>query len=322
MRFLVAGGGGFIGSHLCTELVNRGHYVICFDNFETGKFENLASLIPKDNFKVITGDVTIPTYFDVDGIFNLACPASPTFYQQDPIQTSKTNFLGSLNLLNLARENNIRILQASTSEVYGDPTVSPQGENYWGNVNPIGIRACYDEGKRIAETLFFDYHRMYGTDIRVARIFNTYGPNMAINDGRVISNFIVQSVRKQTLTVYGDGSQVRSFCYIDDLVDGLLKLFFSKDIYEPVNLGNPEAISIGTLATKIQEISAKELNIPYLPQNYKVDYHPLPSDDPKIRIPDITKALNLLKWTPKIPLDNGITLTLNYFMKIMNEKND
>ena len=322
MRFLVTGGGGFIGSHLCAELINRGHYVICFDNFETGKFENLANLIPKDNFKVIIGDVTIPTYFDVDGIFNLACPASPAFYQQDPIQTSKTNYLGSLNVLNLAKEKNIRILQASTSEVYGDPVVSPQNENYWGNVNPIGIRACYDEGKRIAETLFFDYHRMYGTDIRVARIFNTYGPNMAINDGRVISNFIVQSVRKQTLTVYGDGSQVRSFCYIDDLIDGLLKLFFSEPIYEPINLGNPEAISIGILATKIQEISAKELNIPYLPQNYNVDYYPLPSDDPKIRIPDITKALNLLKWTPKISLEEGIILTLNYFMKIMSEKND
>lgn len=322
MRFLVTGGGGFIGSHLCAELINRGHYVICFDNFETGKVENLANLIPKDNFKLIIGDVTTPTYFDVDGIFNLACPASPTFYQQDPIQTSKTNFLGSLNVLNLAKEKNIRILQASTSEVYGDPIISPQNENYWGNVNPIGIRACYDEGKRIAETLFFDYCRMYGTDIRIARIFNTYGPNMAINDGRVISNFIVQSIRKQTLTVYGDGSQVRSFCYIDDLIDGLLKLFFSEPIYEPINLGNPEAISIGILATKIQEISAKEFNIPYLPQNYNVDYYSLPSDDPKIRIPDITKALNLLKWTPKISLEEGIILTLNYFMKIINEKND
>ena len=322
MRLLVTGGAGFIGSHLCAELINRGHSVICLDNLKTGKLENLVKLMSNDNFKLIEGDVTDPIYFDVYGIFNLACPASPVFYQKDPVETAKTSFLGALNLLKLAKEKNIRILQASTSEVYGDPNVSPQSENYWGNVNPIGIRACYDEGKRIAESLFFDYHRMYGTDIRVARIFNTYGPNMAIDDGRVISNFIVQSIRKQPVTVYGDGNQVRSFCYIDDLIEGLLKLFFSKPIYEPINLGNPEAISIGLLAIKIQEIYANETGVPYIFKKNNVEYLPLPKDDPRLRIPDITKASNLLGWTPEISLDKGIKMSLNYFIKVMNNKHD
>ena len=306
MKILVTGGAGFLGSHLSEKLLALDHEVLCVDNFYTGTKKNISHLLENPNFELIRHDVTFPLYVEVDGIFNLACPASPIHYQRNPVQTTKTSIHGAINILGLAKRVGARILQASTSEVYGDPAVSPQPESYWGNVNPIGIRACYDEGKRAAETLFFDYHRQYQLDIRVARIFNTYGPRMAPDDGRVVSNFIVQALQNQDLTVYGDGSQVRSFCYVDDLVEGLISLFFTEGIYEPINLGNPMPINMKELAEEIIALTGSKSQITYLP---------LPADDPLTREPDITKARKLLNWEPKKPRDDGLRKTVSYFQE-------
>lgn len=306
MKILVTGGGGFIGSHLCEQLLARGHEVICVDNFYTGSKRNVEHLLGNTNFEILRHDVTFPLYIEVDGIFNLACPASPIQYQRNPVQTFKTSVHGAINILGLAKRTNARVLQASTSEIYGDPGVSPQPESYWGHVNPIGIRACYDEGKRAAETLFFDYHRQYGVDIRVARIFNTYGPRMALDDGRVVSNFIVQALRNEDLTVYGDGSQIRSFCYVDDLVTGLLSLFFTEKVYEPINLGNPAPITMGDLAAEIINVTESKSQIVFLP---------IPLDDPKKREPDSRKAKEILGWEPKISREIGLGKTIDYFKK-------
>jgi len=304
MKILVTGGSGFLGSHLCEALLEMGHEVICVDNFYTGSKTNVLQLIKNSNFELIRHDVTFPLYLEIDGIFNLACPASPVQYQRNPVQTLKTSVHGAINMLGLAKRTRARILQASTSEVYGDPTVSPQSEEYWGNVNPIGIRACYDEGKRAAETLFFDYHRQFGTDIRVARIFNTYGPKMAIDDGRVVSNFINQALRNESLTLFGDGLQTRSFCYVDDLIQGLLKLFFTENISEPINLGNPEPITMIQLAKEILELTNS---------NSKIEFLPLPQDDPVQRNPEISKAKLLLNWSPTVNRENGLRRTVDYF---------
>jgi UDP-glucuronate decarboxylase len=304
MKILVTGGSGFLGSHLCEALLEMGHEVICVDNFYTGSKANVLQLIKNSNFELIRHDVTFPLYLEIDGIFNLACPASPVQYQRNPVQTLKTSVHGAINMLGLAKRTGARILQASTSEVYGDPTVSPQSEEYWGNVNPIGIRACYDEGKRAAETLFFDYHRQFGTDIRVARIFNTYGPKMAIDDGRVVSNFINQALRNESLTLFGDGLQTRSFCYVDDLIQGLLKLFFTENISEPINLGNPEPITMIQLAKEILELTNS---------NSKIEFLPLPQDDPVQRNPEISKAKLLLNWSPTVNRENGLRRTVDYF---------
>jgi UDP-glucuronate decarboxylase len=274
------------------------------DNLITGSQKNIDYLLQFKNFTFINHDIIEFRVFDVDGIFNLACPASPPLYQKDPVSTVKTNVIGSTNLLELARKINSRILQASTSEIYGDPKISPQTEEYWGNVNPIGLRSCYDEGKRTAETLFMDFHRQYGTDIRIARIFNTYGPRMAINDGRVVSNFIVQSLTNNNLTIYGNGDQVRSFCFVDDLIDGLVKLFFKDDCHQPLNLGNPDPISMKGLAKEIVKLTNS---------NSKISNMPLPSDDPVNRIPDISKALDQLNWKPTINRSEGLKKTINYF---------
>ena len=306
MRVLVTGGAGFLGSHLSEKLLALGHEVLCLDNFFTGELSNIDHLRNNRNFEVIRHDVTFPIYLEVDGIFNLACPASPVQYQKNPVQTFKTSVHGAINLLGLAKRTGARILQASTSEVYGDPSISPQPESYWGNVNPIGIRSCYDEGKRAAETLFFDYHRQYSLDIRVARIFNTYGPRMAINDGRVVSNFIVQAIQGKPLTVYGDGNQIRSFCYVDDLIDGLHSLFFNEQIYEPINLGNPNPIRMIDLATEI---------IAMTNSNSDIAFRPLPSDDPLTREPDCGKAKAQLAWEPKISRKVGLERTIEYFAK-------
>jgi UDP-glucuronate decarboxylase len=303
MQILVAGGGGFLGSHLCDRLLSEGHYVIALDNFYTGNIENLKHLKQHSNFELIRQDVTTPIDIEVDGIFNLACPASPIHYQKHPVQTVKTNVLGSINLLELAKKTGARILQASTSEVYGDPEIDPQVEEYWGRVNPIGIRSCYDEGKRTAETLFCDYHRQYGVDIRIARIFNTYGPRMAKNDGRVVTNFLHQALNNDPITVYGKGEQTRSFCYVDDLIDGLFKLFSAEGITTPINLGNPTPVSMLNLAQEIIEITNSESEI---------TYKDLPEDDPKERRPDITKAQNLLGWTPSVSRDVGLKRTLEF----------
>ena len=281
MQILVTGGAGFLGSHLCEALLAKGHSVLCVDNFYTGSLENISHLRENPNFELLRHDVTFPLYVEVDGIFNLACPASPVHYQKNPVQTFKTSVHGAINLLGLAKRTGARFLQASTSEVYGDPIISPQIESYWGNVNPIGIRSCYDEGKRAAETLAFDYHRQFETDIRIARIFNTYGPKMAIDDGRVVSNFIVQALRNEPITIYGDGSQTRSFCYYTDLIDGLIKLFFNEKIQGPVNLGNPKPIPMKLLAKEIIEITGSSSELEFLP---------LPGDDPKQRDPDLTLA--------------------------------
>ena len=304
MRILVTGGGGFLGSHLCERLLADGHYVIALDNFYTSSPENLAPFRNKPNFELIRHDVTIPIFLEVDGIFNLACPASPIHYQRDPVQTLKTSVHGSINMLELAKQNKARIFQASTSEIYGDPEVDPQSESYWGRVNPIGIRACYDEGKRAAETLFFDYHRQHGVDIRVARIFNTYGPRMAINDGRVVSNFIVQALKNTEITIYGDGTQTRSFCYVDDLIEGFISLFFAEKIYEPINLGNPQPISMLELASEIIKLANS---------SSEIAFKPLPSDDPKDRRPDISKAKALLSWEPRITRESGLVKAINFF---------
>ena len=304
MQILVTGGAGFLGSHLCEKLLMLGHKVVCVDNFYTGDADNVAHLRSNPHFELLRHDVTFPLYIEVDGIFNLACPASPIHYQRDPVQTFKTSVHGAINMLGLAKRTGARFLQASTSEIYGDPEVSPQVESYWGNVNPIGIRSCYDEGKRGAETLTFDYHRQYNLDIRVARIFNTFGPRMAINDGRVVSNFIVQALKNEALTIYGDGSQTRSFCYVDDLIEGLLKLFFEEKIYEPINIGNPLPIPMTELAQEIVDLVGSKSKIVNLP---------LPGDDPKQREPDITKAKEILGWEPKVARTEGLRRTIEYF---------
>lgn len=304
-RILITGGAGFIGSHLCERLLEEGNEVICVDNFFTGSKENIKHLLGNPYFEVLRHDITFPLYVEVDEIYNLACPASPIHYQFDPVQTTKTSVMGAINMLGLAKRLKIRILQASTSEVYGDPTVHPQKEDYWGNVNPIGPRACYDEGKRCAETLFFDYHRQHNLDIKVVRIFNTYGPRMLPNDGRVVSNFIVQALKGEDITVYGDGSQTRSFCYIDDMVDGIIKMMNSpKGFTGPVNLGNPEEFTILELAEMILKLTKSKS---------KIVFKPLPQDDPKQRQPDITLAKSRLNWEPKVPLQEGLIKTIEYF---------
>jgi UDP-glucuronate decarboxylase len=306
-RILVTGGAGFIGSHLCKRLLAEGHEVLCLDNFFTGSRENVKELIPNSKFELIRHDVIFPMCFEVDEIYNLACPASPIHYQYNPIKTIKTSILGAINILDLASEINARVLQASTSEVYGDPLVHPQSEEYWGNVNPIGVRSCYDEGKRSSETLFFDYHRQFNMEIKVIRIFNTYGPNMHPNDGRVVSNFIVQALKGEDITIYGDGSQTRSFCYVDDLVDGMVRMMKSdKAIIGPINLGNPIEFTMIELAQLILKITNSKSKIIFLP---------LPSDDPRMRQPNIEKARQLLGWEPKVDLQEGLMQTAEYFSK-------
>ncbi len=301
MKLLVAGGAGFLGSHLCESLLELDHEVVVLDNFYTGKIENLSFAKDNSRVEIIEHDVTLPKRIKVDGIFNLACPASPVHYQHNPITTIRTNFLGSLNLLELASDLSVPILQASTSEVYGDPAISPQHESYWGNVNPIGIRACYDEGKRAAETLFFDFHRERATSIKVARIFNTYGPRMSENDGRVVTNFLYSAISGNPITIYGDGSQTRSFCYVDDLIQGLIGLFFTSDeILGPINLGNPSEFSILELAELVIEVTNSKSEIVFLP---------LPEDDPKQRKPDILLASSILNWNPQVNLRQGLTRT-------------
>ena len=305
MRILVTGGGGFIGSNLTERLLGLGHQVLVIDNFYTSDKKNIQSLIDHPNLEVVRHDVTNPYSAEVDAIYHLACPASPVHYQRFPVQTIKTCILGSINMLDLAQRLEVPILLSSTSEVYGDPTVSPQNEEYWGNVNPIGIRSCYDEGKRAAETLFFDYHRQFNVNIKVARIFNTYGPNMSPNDGRVVSNFIVQALRSEDITIYGDGNQTRSFCYVSDLVSGLVKLMDSpKNIIGPINLGNPTEFKVSELANLIIEKTNSKSRIVFMD---------LPQDDPKQRKPDITKARTTLDWDPKIDLNIGLNQTIEYF---------
>jgi UDP-glucuronate decarboxylase len=309
MKLLVTGGAGFLGSHLCQKLLGLNHEVICVDNFYTGSNKNVSHLLDFDNFEVIRHDVTFPLYLEVDGIFNLACPASPIQYQRNPVQTFKTNVHGAINMLGLAKRTGARFLQASTSEVYGDPEVSPQREDYWGHVNPIGIRSCYDEGKRAVETLTMDYQRQFNVDTRIARIFNTYGPKMSKDDGRVVSNFIVQALRNEPLTVYGDGSQTRSFCFVSDLVDGLIKLFLKEKVNEPINLGNPMPITMGQLAQEVIELTGS---------SSKINYLPLPQDDPRQREPDISKANALLDWQPTISRKAGLEVTIDYFRKVLS----
>jgi UDP-glucuronate decarboxylase len=303
MRILVTGGAGFLGSHLCEKLLALGHSVLCVDNFYTGNKKNIEHLRDYREFELMRHDVTFPLYVEVDGIFNLACPASPVHYQRNPVQTFKTSVHGAINMLGLAKRTGARFFQASTSEIYGDPTISPQPEEYWGNVNPIGIRSCYDEGKRAAETLTFDYHRQFGLDIRVARIFNTFGPRMAADDGRVVSNFIVQALKGEALTVYGDGSQTRSFCYVDDLIEGFIKLFFTNSVYEPINLGNPKPINMLELAEEVKVLTKSDS---------KIEMRPLPGDDPKQREPDITKAKKVLGWEPVIDRKVGLLKTIEH----------
>ncbi len=308
-RILVTGGAGFLGSFLCEQLLARGHEVLCVDNFFTGRRRNIAHLLDHPGFELMRHDITFPLYVEVDEIYNLACPASPIHYQFDPVQTTKTSVHGAINMLGLAKRVKAKILQASTSEVYGDPTVHPQHEDYWGNVNPIGPRACYDEGKRCAETLFFDYWRQHKLKIKVARIFNTYGPRMHPNDGRVVSNFIVQALLNRPLTVYGDGSQTRSFCYVDDLIDGLIRLMDTPDhITGPINLGNPSEYTILELAKKIIDKTGSRS---------KIEFRPLPENDPAQRQPDITRARELLGWQPRIGLDEGLVRTIAYFDELL-----
>lgn len=307
MKILVTGGAGFLGSHLCEKLLDLNHEVICVDNFYTGDNKNILHLRESNNFDFLRHDITFPLYLEVDGIFNLACPASPVHYQKNPVQTFKTNVHGAINMLGLAKRTGARFFQASTSEVYGDPTISPQPEEYWGNVNPIGIRSCYDEGKRAAETLTFDYHRQFGVDIRVARIFNTYGPRMATDDGRVVSNFIIQALQGKDLTVYGDGTQTRSFCYVDDLIEGFIKLFFAEGVHQPINLGNPVPVNMLSLAEEIIDLTKS---------SSKVIKTKLPSDDPKQREPNIEKAEKILDWKPKISRHDGLLKTVEYFQPL------
>jgi UDP-glucuronate decarboxylase len=307
-RILVTGGAGFLGSHLCERLLSDGHDVLCVDNFFTGTRQNVRHLLGNPRFELLRHDITFPLYVEVDQIYNLACPASPIHYQHDPIQTTKTSVHGAINMLGLAKRLNVPILQASTSEVYGDPAVHPQTEDYWGHVNPIGPRSCYDEGKRCAETLFFDYHRQLDLRIKVARIFNTYGPRMHPNDGRVVSNFIISALEGQPLTVYGTGSQTRSFCYVDDLIDGLVRLMNSADsITGPINIGNPVEFTMIELARQVVEKTGSKAQLEYLD---------LPPDDPKQRRPDITKARELLGWKPQVPLDEGLERTIAYFRSL------
>ena len=301
MRILVTGGAGFLGSHLCDKLLSLGHEVVSVDNFYTGSMRNLAHLKHNPNFESIRHDVTIPLYLEVDGIFNLACPASPIHYQNDPVQTLKTSVHGAINVLGIAKRTKARVFQASTSEIYGDPEIHPQREDYWGRVNPIGIRSCYDEGKRAAETLFFDYHRQHNLDIRVARIFNTYGPRMKLNDGRVVTNFISQAIKNEPITIYGDGEQTRSFCYVDDLIDGIVKLFFTEDIHEPINLGNPSPITMIQLAREVIALTNSKSELIFME---------LPGDDPRDREPDISKAKSLLRWEPKTSRNLGLVATI------------
>jgi len=304
MRILVTGGAGFLGSHLCERLVREKHDVICLDNFFTGSKDNIRRLMDFKNFELLRHDITMPVFLEVDRIFNLACPASPVHYQYNPVKTVKTSVMGAINVLGLAKRVRARVLQASTSEVYGDPAVHPQREEYWGNVNPIGLRACYDEGKRVAETLFFDYHRQNNVDIRVIRIFNTYGPRMHPSDGRVVSNFIMQALRNQDITLYGDGSQTRSFCYVDDLIEGMLRMMDQETAIGPVNLGNPGEFTIKQLAEEVVRLTGS---------SSRLVYHDRPADDPSQRKPDISLAKSVLGWEPAIPLEEGLARTIEYF---------
>lgn len=309
-RVLVTGGAGFLGSHLCDRLILDGHDVLCTDNFFTGSKANILHHFSNPKFELMRHDVTFPLYVEVDRIYNLACPASPTHYQHDPVQTLKTSVYGAINMLGLAKRLDIRILQASTSEVYGDPEMHPQIESYWGHVNPIGFRSCYDEGKRCAETLFFDYHRRHDLDIKVVRLFNTYGPRMHPNDGRVVSNFIVQALRGEDITVYGNGTQTRSFCYVDDLIEGFVRMMNSpKGFIGPVNLGNPAEFSMLELAEKV---------IRMVGGHSRIVYRPLPPDDPQQRQPDIKLAQSELDWTPRVSLDDGLQATIDYFRRVLD----
>lgn len=309
MRVLVTGGAGFLGSHLCERLLQEGHDVLCVDNFFTGRKRNIAHLMNNPYFEVMRHDVTFPLYVEVDQIYNLACPASPVHYQHDPVQTTKTSVHGAINMLGLAKRLGARIFQASTSEVYGDPEVHPQPESYWGKVNPIGIRSCYDEGKRCAETLFFDYYRQHNLPIKVARIFNTYGPRMHPNDGRVVSNFVVQALKGEDITIYGEGQQTRSFCYVDDLIDGFVRLMNSREGFTgPVNLGNPGEFTIKELAERVIELTGS---------SSKLIFQPLPQDDPKQRQPDIQLARTELNWEPTVKLDDGLRKTITYFDELL-----
>jgi UDP-glucuronate decarboxylase len=311
MRILVTGGAGFIGSHLCERLLGEGHDVLCLDNFFTGRRTNIIKLLDNHHFELIRHDVIEPILVEVDQIYNLACPASPIHYQYNPVKTVKTSVMGMINMLGLAKRVRARILQASTSEVYGDPLLHPQTEEYWGNVNPIGLRSCYDEGKRIAETLMMDYHRQNHVDTRIARIFNTYGPRMLEDDGRVVSNFIVQALRGRPLTLYGSGEQTRSFCYVDDLVEALIRLMNVEDAHDPVNLGNPGEFTIRQLADEVIKMCGSQSEI---------EFRPLPEDDPKQRQPNITRAQTLLGWNPTIALNEGLQKTVAYFKQTVNSK--
>ncbi|MDR0517910.1 MAG: SDR family oxidoreductase [Fibromonadaceae bacterium] len=307
MRILITGGAGFLGSHLCDRLIEQGHDVICLDNYFTGSKKNIEHLISNPRFELIRHDVTEPILLEVDRIYNLACPASPVHYQYNPVKTIKTSILGAVNMLGLAKRVRARILQASTSEVYGDPSVHPQTEEYWGNVNPIGIRSCYDEGKRVAETLFMDYHRQNKVDIRIVRIFNTYGPRMHPNDGRVVSNFIVQALQGKDITVYGDGQQTRSFCFVSDLAEAIMRTMEQEDYNLPINIGNPGEFTILELAEKVIKLTGSKS---------KIIHEPLPSDDPKQRKPDISKAKKLLNWEPRVSLEEGLKETIIYFSEL------
>jgi UDP-glucuronate decarboxylase len=304
MRILVTGGAGFLGSHLCDKLIAQGHEIVCLDNLFTGRKANIAHLLPNPNFEFVRHDVIDPFKYEVEQIYNLACPASPPHYQYNPIKTTKTSVMGAINCLGLAKRVKARVFQASTSEVYGDPSVHPQPESYWGNVNPIGRRSCYDEGKRVAETLFFDYHRENKVDIRIVRIFNTYGPRMDPNDGRVVSNFIMQALRGDNITIYGDGQQTRSFCYVDDLLEGFVRLMNQTETVGPINLGNPGEFTMLELAEQVLKLTKSKS---------KIVHKPLPADDPKQRRPDITLAKKYLKWEPKVPLAEGLRKTIAYF---------
>jgi UDP-glucuronate decarboxylase len=311
-RILVTGGAGFLGSHLCERLLAQGNDILCVDNYFTGRKDNIAHLLSNNRFEAYRHDITFPLYIEVDEIYNLACPASPVHYQFDPVQTAKTSVIGAINMLGLAKRLGIKILQASTSEVYGDPTIHPQTEGYRGNVNPLGPRACYDEGKRCAETLFFDYHRQHKLQIKVARIFNTYGPQMHLNDGRVVSNFIVQALKGEDITLYGDGSQTRSFCYVEDLIEGLIGLMgTNSDITGPMNLGNPHEISVRELAEQVIRLTRS---------NSKIVCRPLPEDDPMQRCPDIGLANQITGWEPKVQLDDGLKRTISYFERVIAEQ--
>ena len=306
-KILITGGSGFLGSHLCEKLLNSKNHILCVDNYFTSSKKNISHLLDHSNFETLRHDITFPLYAEVDEIYNLACPASPVHYQRDPVQTTKVNVLGAINMLGLAKRTKAKIFQASTSEVYGDPKISPQKESYWGNVNPIGVRSCYDEGKRAAETLFFDYHRQHKLSIKIARIFNTYGPKMANNDGRVVSNFIIQCLKNKPITIYGDGSQTRSFCYVDDLIQGIISLMKSQSsVTGPINLGNPNELTIKQIATTIKEITGSRS---------KLIFKKLPSDDPIQRKPDISLAKKILNWKPTTNLNEGLKKTISYFEK-------